>query len=102
MSDEAISSNVLRASRRSRRPAHLLTEIVREAVLGLVRNRMRAALSVLGISWGIVSALTAFVTGPVQFAVARFLLGIGEAGFVPGVFLYISMWFPASVKSRAT
>ena len=54
------------------------------------------------ISWGIVSALTALVTGPVQFAVARFLLGIGEAGFVPGVFLYISMWFPASVKARAT
>ena len=54
------------------------------------------------ITWGIVSALTAFVTGPVQFAVARFLLGIGEAGFVPGVFLYISLWFPASVRARAT
>jgi MFS transporter, ACS family, tartrate transporter len=54
------------------------------------------------ITWGIVSAATAFITGPVQFAIARFLLGIGEAGFVPGVFLYISMWFPASVRARAT
>ena len=35
------------------------------------------------ISWGIVSALTALVTAPVQFGIARFLLGIGEAGFVP-------------------
>ncbi|HMO29500.1 MFS transporter [Enterovirga sp.] len=54
------------------------------------------------ITWGLVSALTAFVTGPVQFGIARFLLGIGEAGFVPGVFLYISMWFPAAVRARAT
>ena len=37
--------------------------------------------------------------GPVR--IARFLLGIGEAGFVPGVFLYISMWFPAA-RARAT
>jgi ACS family tartrate transporter-like MFS transporter len=54
------------------------------------------------ITWGIVSALTALVTSPVQFGIARFLLGIGEAGFVPGVFLYISMWFPAAVRARAT
>jgi Major Facilitator Superfamily len=54
------------------------------------------------ITWGIVSALTAFVTGPVQFGIARFLLGIGEAGFVPGVFLYLTMWFPAAARARAT
>src|SRR6188472_500722 len=54
------------------------------------------------ITWGIVSALTALVTGPVQFGIARFLLGIGEAGFVPGVFLYLSMWFPSAIRGRAT
>ncbi len=35
------------------------------------------------ITWGLVSAATAFVTGPIQFGIARFLLGLGEAGFVP-------------------
>ena len=42
------------------------------------------------------------MTGPVQFGIARFLLGIGEAGFRPGVFLYLSMWFPSSIRARAT
>ena len=54
------------------------------------------------ITWGLVSAATAFVSGPVQFAVARFLLGLGEAGFVPGVFLYLTSWFPATARARAT
>ena len=54
------------------------------------------------ITWGLVSAATAFVSGPVQFAIARFLLGLGEAGFVPGVFLYLTSWFPAAARARAT
>ncbi|MFX5233389.1 MFS transporter, partial [Acinetobacter baumannii] len=54
------------------------------------------------ITWGLVSAATAFVTGPIQFGIARFLLGLGEAGFVPGVFLYLSLWFPSAVRARAT
>jgi MFS transporter, ACS family, tartrate transporter len=54
------------------------------------------------ITWGLVSAATAFVNGPVQFAIARFLLGLGEAGFVPGVFLYLTSWFPAAARARAT
>jgi MFS family permease len=68
----------------------------------MMRVGARIWIARIMITWGIVSALTAFVTGPVQFAIARFLLGLGEAGFVPGVFLYISLWFPASVKARAT
>jgi ACS family tartrate transporter-like MFS transporter len=54
------------------------------------------------ITWGLISALTAFVGGPIQFALARFLLGLGEAGFVPGVFLYLTSWFPAAARARAT
>lgn len=42
------------------------------------------------ISWGILSAATAFVTGPVSFWIVRFLLGIAEAGFFPGMILYLT------------
>jgi MFS transporter, ACS family, tartrate transporter len=54
------------------------------------------------ITWGLISAATAFVVGPVSFGVMRFLLGLGEAGFTPGVFLYFTYWFPARVRGRAT
>ena len=42
------------------------------------------------ISWGFVSALTAFVRTPMQFYCARFFLGVAEAGFFPGVILYLT------------
>jgi D-galactonate transporter len=54
------------------------------------------------ITWGLLSAGTAFVVGPVSFGVMRFLLGLGEAGFTPGVFLYFTYWFPAHARGRAT
>ena len=54
------------------------------------------------ITWGLLSAGTAFVTGPTSFGVMRFLLGLGEAGFTPGVFLYFTYWFPARFRGKAT
>jgi ACS family tartrate transporter-like MFS transporter len=54
------------------------------------------------ITWGLISAATAMVTGPVGFYVMRFLLGLAEAGFVPGVFLYLASWFPGVWRSRTT
>src|SRR3954451_2625745 len=54
------------------------------------------------ITWGLLSAGTAFVVGRVSFGVMRFLLGLGEAGFTPGVFLYFTYWFPARARGRAT
>jgi MFS transporter, ACS family, tartrate transporter len=54
------------------------------------------------ITWGLLSTGTAFVTGPVSFGIMRFLLGLGEAGFTPGVFLYFTYWFPAHARGRAT
>jgi ACS family tartrate transporter-like MFS transporter len=54
------------------------------------------------ISWGIVSGATAFVHGPTSFYVLRFLLGVAEAGFFPGMILYLSYWFPASHRAAAT
>lgn len=68
----------------------------------MMRVGARLWIARIMITWGLVSAATAFVTGPVQFGIARFLLGIGEAGFVPGVFLYLGMWFPSVVRARAT
>ena len=47
------------------------------------------------VTWGIVSALTALVHTPMQFYIARLLLGVAEAGFFPGMVLYLTYWFPA-------
>jgi ACS family tartrate transporter-like MFS transporter len=52
-------------------------------------------------TWGIVSACTMFVQGPLSFYAVRFLLGIAEAGFFPGMILYLSYWFPARERARA-
>jgi ACS family tartrate transporter-like MFS transporter len=54
------------------------------------------------ISWGLISALTAFAQGPVSYSIARFLLGFAEAGFTPGIFLFFTMWFPSEARNRAT
>src|SRR4051794_25170770 len=53
------------------------------------------------ITWGIISACTMLVQGPLSFYVVRFLLGMAEAGFFPGMILYLSYWFPARERARA-
>jgi ACS family tartrate transporter-like MFS transporter len=53
------------------------------------------------VSWGLVSTAMMFVTGPWSFLLLRVLLGIAEAGFFPGVILYLSQWFPERVRARA-
>src|SRR4051794_8677726 len=52
------------------------------------------------ISWGVLSACMAFVQGPTSFIIARFLLGVAEAGFFPGVILYLTYWFPQEYRGR--
>lgn len=54
------------------------------------------------ITWGLVSIAMAFTRGPISFYVLRFLLGLAEAGFFPGIILYISYWFPANHRSVVT
>ncbi len=66
----------------------------------LYRVGARRWLARIMISWGLVSALTAFVTGPYSFYGARFLLGVAEAGFFPGVTFLLSAWFPAEYRAR--
>ena len=54
------------------------------------------------LTWGIISCAMALVTGPSSFFSLRFLLGVAEAGFFPGMILYLSYWFPRSVRARFT
>lgn len=53
------------------------------------------------LTWGAMAALTAAVRTPMQFYGVRFLLGLAEAGFFPGVVIYLTHWFPARDRSRA-
>ena len=52
------------------------------------------------ISWGILAGITAFVVGPTSYGVVRFLLGVAEAGFFPGIILYFTYWFPTYHHAR--
>jgi MFS transporter, ACS family, tartrate transporter len=52
------------------------------------------------ITWGIFAGLTAMVTGSTSFAIVRFLLGVAEAGFFPGIVLYFTYWFPSYHHAR--
>src|SRR5215471_21737265 len=54
------------------------------------------------ITWGLVSIAMAFIQGPISFYVLRFLLGLAEAGFFPGIILYLSYWFPSNHRSAVT
>src|SRR5258708_5352469 len=52
------------------------------------------------VTWGIISALMATVTGELSFYSLRFLLGVAEAGFFPGIILYLTYWYPAKYRAR--
>ncbi|VVE10198.1 MFS transporter [Pandoraea cepalis] len=54
------------------------------------------------VTWGIISAAMAFVQGTTSFYIVRFLLGAAEAGFFPGIILYLSFWFPARHRAGVT
>src|SRR5579863_2074005 len=54
------------------------------------------------VTWGLISILTMFVTTPTMFYVMRFLLGLCEAGFFPGIILYLTYWYPAHRRGRMT
>jgi MFS transporter, ACS family, tartrate transporter len=69
--------------------------------LVLERIGVRKWISGLMVVWGVVSGCTVFVRGPVSFYVLRFLLGAAEAGFFPGMILYMKRWFPAKSRARA-
>jgi len=52
------------------------------------------------VTWGLLSGATAFCTGPYSFMTVRFLLGLAEAGFYPGLVLFFTYWFPDRHRAR--
>jgi MFS transporter, ACS family, tartrate transporter len=69
--------------------------------LMLVRFGARRWLARIMVTWGLLSAGMMFVNTPVQFYLMRFLLGVAEAGFYPGVIYYFAGWFPPCHRGRA-
>jgi len=69
--------------------------------LMLARFGARVWLARILITWGIASAATAFATGPGSLDLLRALVGIAEAGFVPGVLFYLTLWYPGEHRARA-
>ncbi|MCP3460460.1 MFS transporter [Bradyrhizobium sp. CCGUVB23] len=65
----------------------------------MYRFGARRWLARIMMTWGLAAAATAFAVGPYSFYVIRFLLGVFEAGFFPGVIWYISIWFPARTRT---
>ena len=68
--------------------------------LVLARVGARRWIAVLMVMWGIISASMCMVSGARSFYALRFLLGAAEAGFFPGVILYLKTWFPARARAR--
>ena len=79
---------------------YFLFEVPSNIVLDKVGARIWIARVM--ITWGIVSAAMAFVQGATSFYILRFLLGAAEAGFFPGIILYLSYWFPTRQRATAT
>src|SRR5262249_6294209 len=69
----------------------------------LILHRVGARLWIarIMITWGVISTTMMFVKGPISFYVLRFLLGVAEAGFFPGMILYLTYWFPTDARGRA-
>jgi len=73
-----------------------------EVPSNLILHRVGARIWIgrIMISWGLVSALFMFTTTPLMFYVLRFTLGVAEAGFFPGVILYLTYWYPSERRAR--
>lgn len=67
----------------------------------LARIGIRKTMLRIMLLWGLASMATALVKTPEQFYTARFLVGVFEAGFAPGVLYYLTLWFPADRRARA-
>lgn len=78
--------------------AYFLVEV--PSNLAMQRYGARIWIARIMITWGLISAGTAFVQGANSLYVMRFLLGAAEAGFFPGVLLYLTYWLPSSYRAR--
>jgi len=77
---------------------YFLFEVPSNVILEKVGARLWIAR--IMITWGILAGLTALVTGTTSFGIVRFLLGLAEAGFFPGLVLYFTYWFPTYHHAR--
>ena len=73
-----------------------------EVPSNLILHRVGARIWIgrIMISWGLVSAVFMFTTSPLMFYVLRFTLGVAEAGFFPGIILYLTYWYPSERRAR--
>ncbi|MBP0600812.1 MFS transporter [Herbaspirillum sp. LeCh32-8] len=78
---------------------YLIFEVPSNMILRRVGARVWIAR--IMITWGVVSAAMLLVQTPMQFYIARFLLGVAEAGFAPGIMYLLTLWFPAQRRGRA-
>ena len=79
---------------------YVLVEVPSNVVLHRVGARLWIAR--IMITWGLLSGAMIFVHTPLSFYAVRFLLGVAEAGFIPGVLLYLTYWYPARRRGRIT
>ncbi len=79
---------------------YVLVEVPSNVILHRVGARLWIAR--IMITWGLLSSATAFVHTPLAFYIVRFMLGVAEAGFIPGVLLYLTYWYPARRRGRIT
>ena len=68
--------------------------------LALEKFGARRWIARIMITWGLMASAMALVRGPASFLVLRFLLGVAEAGFFPGIVLYLTYWYPARERAR--
>src|ERR1700761_9340183 len=66
----------------------------------MVRVGARRWIARILLTWGVLACAMALASGPTSFIALRFLLGLAEAGFFPGVILYLTYWFPARYRAR--
>ncbi|WP_255517674.1 MFS transporter [Herbaspirillum sp. SJZ107] len=79
---------------------YILLEV--PSTLWLEKVGARKTVTRIMLLWGVISTSMAFMTSPTQFYIARILLGAAEAGFWPGIILYMTYWFPAERRARIT
>ncbi|MBV8400241.1 MAG: MFS transporter, partial [Acetobacteraceae bacterium] len=79
---------------------YVLFEVPSNIILHRVGARLWIAR--IMITWGLICGAMAFVRSPLTFYFLRFLLGVAEAGFIPGVLLYLTYWYPANRRGRIT
>jgi len=79
--------------------SYAVAEVPSNLILARVGARLWIAR--IMITWGLIAAAMMFVRGPISFYLLRFLLGVAEAGFFPGIIYYLSEWFPAAARARA-